>query len=187
MSNVERRLGTRMTAIGGLALGLTCLLPAWNRTLVPKSVLAELHFRWNAPVFLSEFEQWARMREQCDEWRTLGRALRHVSRPTDSFVYGAVGAVGYESMLMIYDRNGLVTREVALLERPQGRRSPGHAKTVPKEFFLPMRPTWLDAFLLPSGKAPPPHFDLSTWRVFDLPTELGVEPGTKLFAQPGDA
>ena len=85
----------------------------------------------------------------------MGRALREHAAPGDSIVYGAVGAIGYFSRLRVFDRNGLVTREVALRPAPDELRSPGHDKNVPPEFFLREghRPTWLGVALAPAEAA----------------------------------
>ena len=68
----------------------------------------------------------------------------------------AVGAVGYFSNLFMYDRNGLVTREVALREPHATLRSPGHDKLVPAEFFARYEPTYYDAGIWPVAEFPPP-------------------------------
>ena len=93
------------------------------------------------------------MSARADEWGRLGRGLRAHAPEGASLVYGAVGAVGYFSGLFIYDTNGLVTREVALLEvlrrrllrcfwRAEGIREPfsppfGHAQVPTSSTMTP--------------------------------------------------
>lgn len=158
-------LGALEERWGRLAVGATValcstlsLLPAFDRAATPESLRQRFQFRWNAPTFLSEYGQWARMDAQAREWEDLGRAIHRHTEPGDSIVHGAVGAVGYFSERFVYDRNGLVTREVALRDPRPGRNSPGHDKTVPKEYFLQHAPTYIDVFLWPKqGMGPPPR------------------------------
>lgn len=93
----------------------------------------------------SELAQWRNMAARAKEWGRLGRGLRAHASEGASLVYGAVGAVGYFSGLFIHDTNGLVTREVALLDAGPRLRSPGHDKMVPPTFFLKDRPSFLMA------------------------------------------
>ncbi len=191
-ASVERALERRGTRLAGgmaLALGLACAvpaaLPAFGLHPVPRSLRAQFQFRWNADAFLSERAQWERMVGQAREWADLGRALKRHSSPGDSLVFGAVGAVGYFSELFIHDKNGLVTREVALREPLEGRNSPGHDKTVPPTFFLKYRPTYLDACIYPMDRRRYPL--ASYWRgpletearseALGLPLGLYVIPG----------
>ena len=69
-------------------------------------------------------------------------ALATIEAPGDSIVLGAIGAIACHSDLFVYDRYGLVTREVAMREVSGGRnRSPGHDKHVPITYFLDDEPT----------------------------------------------
>lgn len=146
-------------AAGALSLGLAAvsLLTAFDQHVVPLGAREKFRFRWNSRVFVSEYDQWRRMAAQADEWRTLGLALRDNTRPGESLVIPAVGCVGYFSELFLYDRNGLVTRSVALKPASTGRKSPGHDKTVDPEFFNDESPTYLDAFLFPLRRKLPPQ------------------------------
>ncbi|MFT5052058.1 MAG: arabinofuranosyltransferase [Chlamydiales bacterium] len=150
LASIEERFGAWPSAALAATLACISLLPAFAIHPVPENVRQALRFRWNSDVFESEYTQWARMSGQAAEWRDLGIALRRHSKPGDSLVLGAVGAVGYYSGLFIYDRNGLVTREVAMRPASKGRKSPGHDKAVPPEFFIKDQPTFLDAFLFPT-------------------------------------
>ena len=58
-----------------------------------------------------------------------------------------IGAVGYESGLHVYDLFGLVSPEVARLQTPLERASPGHDRRVDPEFFLPKKPDLLGAWI----------------------------------------
>jgi len=201
-AGIERccRLGpSARLAAAALALGAigSDLAPAFDRALAPASWRRALSVRFNTLPggedgrARSEWRQWKRMQEQAREWVDLGRALALVSRPGDSIVYGAVGALGYYSGLSVFDQNGLVTREVA--ERPAlaARRSPGHDKTVERGFFLDRHPTYLDAFWYPGSEAelrrdPRVAFDPRTHRVVALPEHENPRPDQLLVVvQPG--
>ena len=165
--------GRRGAAAAALVAGLcalTNLLPAFERAATPRTWRRAFAFRHNDPAALerSELAQWRRMNLQADEWVDLGKALKRVSEPGDSLVYGAVGAVGYFSDLFLYDMNGLVTREVALRPPLANARSPGHDKSVPREFFARYRPTYLYAFWYPRSEA--------ELRVDPKLRELGLDP-----------
>ena len=132
---------------------LVCLvqtLPAFGVELMPGALRQALHFRWNTPEAVTELQQWHRMRKNVNEWTIMGRMLKRIARPGDSYVGAAIGAVGYYSGLTVYDMCGLVDREVARrkAENPVPR-SPGHDKYVEPEFFLPRRPTFLRVMVVP--------------------------------------
>ena len=60
---------------------------------------------------------------------------------------GAIGAIGYDSNLFLYDRNGLIDPDVA--QRPAtGTRSAGHDKRVPRAYFIDRKPTFFEALQL---------------------------------------
>ncbi len=127
--------------------------PALDADIFPVRWRTAFGFRHNTPAALerSEWGQWFRMREQASEWVDLGKALKLVAEPGDSVVTGAVGGVGFYSGLTVYDRNGLVTREVALRAPLPQATSPGHDKTVPPEFFNRYKPTFLASAWFPGG------------------------------------
>lgn len=107
-------------------------------------------FRIRAPVGMSEYTFWKHERDRTRTWVVLGKELARRAKPGDSIVQGPIGAVGYFSRLHVYDMFGLVNREVAMrpitdAEVRDPWRPPGHHKGVPKEFFLPQQPTWLEA------------------------------------------
>ena len=109
---------------------LATAAPAFNLHLVPRSTLERLDFRWKATGFRTEYEVWRVMKENGERWSDLGRALALVAQPGESLIRGVIGAVGYYSRLFIYDRYGLVTREVALLPTRQVPVQPGHDRVV---------------------------------------------------------
>ena len=127
----------------------------------------------------SEVQQWRNMSDRAGYWAEVGRALARHAPPNASLVYGAVGAIGYHSNLFIHDRNGLVTREVAMRPPHQELRSPGHDKVVPAEFFLRLDPTFLDAGLCNASAFPPRQ--KAGARVEALGP--GERPGTVLWVQ----
>ena len=117
--------------------------------VVPQEVRIEHRVRWNTRKFRSEYQQWRFMRINGKAWSNLGRALGQVSKPGDSMTMGAIGAAAYHSDLFIFDRYGLVTREVAERNASAGaHKSPGHDKSVPASFFLDKEPTYLWAKVL---------------------------------------
>ena len=146
-------LDGRWTGRGGVTVvcGLTAVLvalavlPSFNVNLVPAGTREAFHFRGNKEMMVSEYEQWEKMKKNALRWVIRGKALALTHPPEHAFVAAAVGAVGYHSHLFIYDRNGLVTREVALLPEDSEEldSSPGHDKTVPRGFFLKYRPELL--------------------------------------------
>lgn len=139
------------TGVLGAAIVALQLGPAWNIHVAPRSLLEKLRFRFNTPVFMTEYEVWLDQKDNVVEWTALGHALRAYCdqlqpRPASpSVVMGAIGAAGYYSNLHIFDRHGLVTPKVA--HRPIAADEPlvsaGHDRRVPAEFFLSDQPTIL--------------------------------------------
>ena len=75
-------------------------------------------------------------------------------------VAGAIGNVGYYSDLTVFDRVGLVDREVASLPIDLAQlHSPGHDRLVDPVFFLDRHPTFLDAQLLVGNALAPEVLD----------------------------
>jgi arabinofuranosyltransferase len=135
----------RHIVIAAAVLGLLGLLPAWNLHLVPRVARVPLNFRLREHKrFLTEFEQWEEMRRNARQWARYGRTLRTLYAPSDTCVFGAVGAIGYYSGLYIYDTNGLITPELTAGRAPHAAlRSPGHDAFRPWTEFLDARPTIL--------------------------------------------
>jgi hypothetical protein len=151
MQGVAVAQGQRVTL--GLVAGLGMLLPALDVPLTPTAWRAAFRFRHNpGPTgvpqpFVSEPEQWRNMCLRAEEWGVVGRDLARWSPPDASFVAGAVGALGWFSERRVFDRHGLLARDVALLPPTPELRSPGHDKFVGADFFAPWRPTYDDVGL----------------------------------------
>jgi hypothetical protein len=153
-------------ALAVCAVGLNAL-PLMNVQLVPEEVRANHRVRWNTRTFRTEYGQWVFMRNNARAWARFGKTMGGVSEPGDSLVLGAIGAVGYHSDLFIYDRYGLVTREVAVREvsRSVAGRSPGHDKEVSPSFFLDDEPTFLRAEFLGTRRGlKGAESELRSWR-----------------------
>lgn len=141
-------------AVSAITLSVLSLLPAGEVHLVPEIVRSELGIREKLGFFRSENQQWQAMNEHVDAWSDKGRALKNHTRPGDTYVAAAIGALGYYSCpsvahcLTIYDRNGLVNREVAEQPWSGELRSPGHDKVVDRSFFYDKKPTLLDSKVL---------------------------------------
>lgn len=131
------------------------LLPGYDVHLVPEALRDRFHFRWRVQEHLSEHQQWEFQRRNTQRWTELGRALGLNSELGESLVYGAIGAVGYYSDLIIYDRKGIVNREVAREIEADPRQSAGHEKHAPISFFESRRPTYIAAEILPASSATP--------------------------------
>jgi hypothetical protein len=131
-----------LTAAAGLAAAAVGLLPAANAQLIPKRLLSPFYFRYGIRYHHTEYEYWRFMRKNVARWTREGKAVAAYAPPQASYTAGAIGASGYYSGRRLYDRCGLVDREVARL--PVTRLStPGHDKCQPAEFFLPREPDLL--------------------------------------------
>jgi hypothetical protein len=151
----------RALALGvGAPLLVLQVLPVYDVHVAPRAWREALDFRHFQTGYQTERERWALGNDNLDNFRRIGRGLRAVSQPGDSITMGAIGGVGWESGLVVYDRNGLVDREVASLP-PNTTRSAGHDKRVPRAFFIERKPTYFQAMLvpaaLPAGVLPPRH------------------------------
>jgi hypothetical protein len=192
-----RRLGP----LGVLTAGIVALsvLPAFDVHLAPESLRARFHFRWRVDEYASEYTRWVKQKGNAWRWAQLGRALAWHAEPGDSLTIGRIGAIGYYSGLVIHDRLGLVTREVALVEHEAGLSSPGHDNRVTVAFFLDKEPTFLYANLIPDNERAR-EVMRRTWirdraqlahererlsayvgRAIPLPAELGLTPGAALW------
>ena len=129
------------------------LLPAWDVHIVPESARSRFNFRHNMPRYRSEYNQWILQKDNARRWVLIGKELKQYTRPEDSVTAVAIGAVGYYSERYIYDRCGLVNREVAAIEIDNGvKRSPGHDKCVGWDYFLDKKPTVIHAAILPESR-----------------------------------
>jgi hypothetical protein len=143
-----------------MAFGLTAccivlsLLPAFDVHPVPHSIRERFHFRWRVDNHTSEYQRWVSQEKNGRLWAVLGRVLKEHTQPGESLVYGRIGAVGYFSDLIIYDRKGLVNREVAMQVPADDHQSPGHDKRAPLAFFFSDDgPTYMFAKLYPQSYA----------------------------------
>ena len=115
-------------------------LPAWDIHLVPEAVRSKFNFRYGYQ-YITEYDLLdPRPNKKAEEE---GLALKAHLREGDSIVASKIGRVGYYSGLHIYDRNGLVTRSVALreLQADESLRMPGHDKKVSTDYFYDDVPT----------------------------------------------
>jgi len=147
--NGERRALGVLLALFVAGLGV---LPAWGLYPVPLSVREPLDFRPHLEGYRSESAYWSQQSTETQRWAERGKALAQFAEPGDSIAISAIGAVGYYSRLFVYDRVGLVTREVAELA-PEGdarEHTPGHDNPVEVQWFLNRgeRPTFILANFL---------------------------------------
>lgn len=126
-----------------VALGI---LPGVGLEISSSAVRKALVYRNTFPKLDTEYRMWDFMRRNALAWEVQGRTLAAATEPGEGMVTGAIGARGYFSDLHIYDRGGLVVREVT--EQAEAldplEHSPGHDRTVERAFFLPQQPTYLD-------------------------------------------
>lgn len=188
---VFERFAARRAAwpVAGLCLA-SLLLAAFDVPFVPDSFADRFHFRWNMLNRLSEVKDWRQLRDDTATWKSLGRALALKTKPGESMIHGAVGAIGYETELHIYDFYGLVSPEVARLPAQPVRASPGHDRGVSVDFFFPQKPTYLSAYLLRPGDTPvegaPRGWTKEKWEstvvteCVPLDAADGFAPGTEL-------
>lgn len=127
----------------GVAIVLLGGLPAIDVHVVPERIRARFDFRYTYNEYVSEAREWLGMKNRAASWRIRGLALKQIADPGDSTVEDAIGATGYYSDLYIYDRFGLVDREVARKSIGKGglRLSAGHDRFVPMSHFLKYKPT----------------------------------------------
>ncbi|HIL37624.1 MAG TPA: hypothetical protein EYG26_09125 [Planctomycetes bacterium] len=149
----------------GLPLVLMGALPLsgeFQYGIAPEALLQRLNYRsFDKGTFRSERAQFKRSAQNLESFRAIGRALGAIYKPEDSIVMGAIGAIGWESDMVVYDRNGLVDPEVASLPRSTESRSAGHDRRVPRAWFLKRKPTVLQAMIVPKAALEPdsPAFD----------------------------
>lgn len=139
-----------------LVIAVVGALPLFGVHLLPVPVRNLAHFRADTPDVTSELEMWKVQRDNARNWSILGRAVAQVAVPTEAWVTGAIGARGYYSGVVIFDRGGLVDREVAGQDftKPALKFSPGHGKTVRRGFFIGRSPGYLRIERLPPNLGP---------------------------------
>lgn len=144
-----------IVTVGTMALNL---LPRFDRHATPDSWRQKVHFRWNHEYYMSEYEYWVRMKVNVEQWTLIGNLLRSFNIPDQSIVTGGIGAMGYYSKMRVYDKFGLVSREVARSEIPRDQMSAGHDKSVDPFFFSKYRPDYVDPRLVLLE-------DLESWKI----------------------
>ncbi|MCB9665499.1 MAG: hypothetical protein H6732_15410 [Alphaproteobacteria bacterium] len=144
----RRPASLRWLPLAAVLTATVGVLPALDVHLVPRRLRAALDVREKQEGFRSENEQWMLMDQHTRFWRERGEAIAAHAPPGSSIVAGAIGSLGYYADVHVYDRNGLVSREVAAIPWDGRLRSPGHDKTVDAAFFLDKKPTFLDAKVL---------------------------------------
>lgn len=144
--------GRTRLGVMGLSLAALSVLPAFDLHLVPESAREAVAIREKLGFFRSENEQWQAMNDHVATWTEKGLALKQYADKGDSYVAAAIGATGYYSNLYIYDRNGLVNREVAMQPWSGELRSPGHDKVVDRSFFYDKKPDILDSHVIGGAK-----------------------------------
>jgi len=128
-----------------VVMGLVAIPSAFDAHLVPQRVRASLDVREKAGRFRSEYVHWQSMDTHASSWTARGLALKKHFPEDTRIVLAAIGATGYYSDLFVYDRNGLVDREVAAQPFSGKLRSPGHDKVVPASFFRDEQPELMGA------------------------------------------
>jgi arabinofuranosyltransferase len=176
------------TAAGVVAgvFSISVLLPAFDTHLVPASFRDRFNFRWQSRRPFTEFQKWDKMCQVTEKGTSLGKGLARITKPSESLVAGAIGALGYYSRLTIYDQFGLVCPEVARSQVPRLDLPPGHEKFVPREYFLKYRPTYLEAALVEVDAPGAGEGDFVQGehhylrKIVPLPHQEGVPPGLAL-------
>jgi len=171
-------LAPALATAGALALSFPAFV---DLSLFPRDWRASATFRWGWE-YESERSFLAGVDARAQEWSRLGRALRASVEPTDSLVRGPIGAVGYHSRMVLFDRFGLTDREVTSTVEPDPERMtlPGHDCKAPHGFFDAREPTWLEVELLEGDELTPEREEgarfAAEFGVIDL-FELGPKDG----------
>lgn len=142
-----QRLAQTPRAVAAVVLIVFAALPIFDASPIPESLLQKLYFRDFKIGYQSEWYRWETTVYNTDRNTWRGRAVKRVTRPGESWTGGAIGATGYYSDLFIYDRNGLVNREVAAREVESGSGTAGHEKRVPRSWFRSQAPTYYKIFV----------------------------------------
>jgi arabinofuranosyltransferase len=146
---VERKQSLQpLAVVVVLGVGVLGFLPSQDVHVVSAKVRKAYNVRDKLGYFRSENQQWEAMVEHVRSWTQKGLALGAYAQPGDTYVAAAIGALGYNSDVFIYDRNGLVNREVAAQPWSGELRSPGHDKVVDRSFFYDDKPDILDSKLV---------------------------------------
>ena len=152
----------RLPRAAALATGATAVIlglgPSFDLSLAPRGLREALYFRdFQGGGYQSELERWRTAVENGERFALIGRGLAQVSQSGDSIACGAIGAIGYHSRLRVYDRNGLVSREVARLDPAElggDSGTAGHDRRVPWSFFAEDAPTWFEPYAFEPAPGP---------------------------------
>jgi len=164
-----QRLGELPRIAVGLVAMSFAVLPVFDISPVPRSLLENLYFRDFKIGYQSEWYRWQTtvFNTERNTWR--GKALASVLKGDESWTGGAIGATGYYSGIYIYDRNGLVNREVAMRDVEAGSGTAGHEKRVPRAWFRKERPRYYKIFVSPNPVPPQgPKFDEAVQNLIQL-------------------
>lgn len=134
-------------------VGLNALV-LLNAFPIPDFLMRATHFRWNDRRPSTEAEVWHESSRRSGWWSQVGKALNAHTKPGETLIVGAIGALGYHSQLYLYDTLGLVDEGVGLGPSDPARRSPGHDKEVPPWHFLDRNPTYFAGTEIISSEAP---------------------------------
>lgn len=146
LADGPRRLQARILVSLGIILAT---LPLYGISVVPRAWLEPLYFRSFEVGYQSEWERHETSTRNLEAFTAIGQGLSEVSEPGDSLTAGAIGAIGYYSdELTIYDRNGLVDKDIARAAATGSDRSAGHDKRVPRAYFIDREPTFFDAVII---------------------------------------
>ncbi|MCB9915110.1 MAG: hypothetical protein H6828_08175 [Planctomycetes bacterium] len=161
----------------GIALALCAVgaLGCFDHNVVPASMRERFRFRQDRDEWQSEIEMHDAMYQRARQWTVQGRALGRVTQPGETYVAGAIGAIGYYSELELFDLYGLVTPSVIAGAEPLAKSSPGHDVRVPETFFEDRHPTYLGSVLVPAG-APPDYGLPGGWNHNPLSKRVTLEP-----------
>ncbi len=147
---------SRPLAVGCAAACLgSAVLPLFGGSIVPSGIREALYFREFPGGYRTEWQQYQRSVHNLETvFVPLGRALGQIAGEGDSLTFGAIGAVGWHSDMRLYDRNGLIDREVARSAGSSESMTAGHDKRVPRAWFLEHEPTMFHAVLVPGEVGP---------------------------------
>jgi arabinofuranosyltransferase len=146
------KLGSMLAVIITLFCCGNSVAASFDKHLVPHAMRERFHFRWSSPVYFSEYSRWVSMKESTATWTKMGKALKRRTQPGESLIIGTIGAVGFFSDLHIYDTFGLVNRETPKAGVVRKRASAGHDRHISVKHFLPMKPTYVGAELVPPNQ-----------------------------------
>ena len=133
----------RRRALFAFTVGLG-LLPLVEVHVVPARLLNALHqvVGSKTAAFTSQRQLLDKERQKLPRRTARARAVAAVTTPGDRLLAKGVGVLGYETELVILDRYGLVSREVAMHDAAPSLRAPGHDRLVSRSFFWEMEPDW---------------------------------------------